>query len=448
MLKNKNIRPGLTGTQIIAISFAAMIAAGTFLLSLPAASRSGEASSVLDCFFTATSASCVTGLSVYDTYTHWSLFGQLVILLLIQAGGLGLMTLFTIASIFLKKRISIHERKMLMESAGTMRMSGVVLLLKKIFKGTLLFEGLGALLLSFRFCGEFGLKKGLYFAVFHSVSAFCNAGFDLFGAKGSPSLTSYSNDPLVMLTVSFLIIIGGLGFHVWNDVQKKRFKFSEYELHTKIVLSSSALLLLLGMAWFFFAEKNYSMAGMSFGERLLSSFFASVTPRTAGFYGINYSLASKASLLVSMFLMFIGGSPCSTAGGIKTTTFAVMLFAVLSNAKADNDVVVYKRRISESVMKQAGSIATVYLLAVFAAGVALCFAENFSTEAVFFEVISAAGTVGMSLGITSELCAFSKIVLSVLMFGGRIGMLSLTVLFRYNTKPAPVRRPEEKILVG
>lgn len=439
----------LTSTQIIALFFVAVIAVGTLLLCLPIASKSREWTPLLDSAFTATSATCVTGLIVRDTFTHWSLFGQLVILTMIQIGGLGVMTIIMTFSVFTKKKINLYERKLLMQSAGTMRSSGVIRLLKQIIKVTFICEGTGAILLATRFCPELGFAKGLYYSVFHAVSAFCNAGFDLMGRYGEfSSLTPFYSDITVNITVCALIICGGIGFIVWQDIVTHGIKFKNYSLHSKIVLTTSAVLILSGWLVFFFTEKNASLANLTTGEKILASFFQSVTSRTAGFNTVPLNRLSGAGVVLMSVLMMIGGSPGSTAGGIKTTTVAVMFFELIAAAKGDKDTVVFKRRLEDDTVKRAGAIISAYTAAVIIALIAVSSAENLPLSDVLFEVASAVGTVGLTVGITPTLSSFSHIVLMLLMFAGRIGGLTIIVAFAERREHAKLTRPTEKILIG
>ncbi len=439
----------LTSTQIIALFFVAVIAVGTLLLCLPIASKSREWTPLLDSAFTATSATCVTGLIVRDTFTHWSLFGQLVILTMIQIGGLGVMTIIMTFSVFTKKKINLYERKLLMQSAGTMRSSGVIRLLKQIIKVTFICEGTGAILLATRFCPELGFAKGLYYSVFHAVSAFCNAGFDLMGRYGEfSSLTPFYSDITVNITVCALIICGGIGFIVWQDIVTHGIKFKNYSLHSKIVLTTSAVLILSGWLVFFFTEKNASLANLTTGEKLLASFFQSVTSRTAGFNTVPLNRLSGAGVVLMSVLMMIGGSPGSTAGGIKTTTVAVMFFELIAAAKGDKDTVVFKRRLEDDTVKRAGAIISAYTAAVIITLIAISSAENLPLSDVLFEVASAVGTVGLTVGITPTLSSFSHIVLMLLMFAGRIGGLTIIVAFAERREHAKLTRPTEKILIG
>ncbi len=442
-------KPKLTQTQIIVLFFAAVILCGTILLCLPVSSRSREWTPLLDSAFTATSATCVTGLIVFDTFTHWSLFGQLVILTMIQIGGLGVMTTIAMFAVFAKRKINIYERKLLMASAGTIRTNGVIKLLKQIVKITFICEGIGALLFATRFCPEFGIAKGAYYSVFHAVSAFCNAGFDLMGVYGEfSSLTPFYNDITVNLTACLLIVSGGLGFIVWQDIIEHRLKIKQYSLHTKIVLITSAALLLGGWLFYFIFEKNASLAQMSTGEKILASFFQSVSSRTAGFNTAPLDKLSASGTVLMSVLMLIGGSPGSTAGGIKTTTVAVMIIELVAVARGHKDTVVFKRKLEDDTVKRSGAIISVYAAAVIFAVCAICALESMPLNDVVFEVASAAGTVGLTAGITASLSSASHIILMLLMFAGRIGGLSLVIAFAERREHAKLTRPTEKILIG
>ncbi len=446
-----NLRKKLTYTQIIVLSFLSIILIGSLLLTLPLSSRSGEWTPFLDAMFTATSATCVTGLVVYDTYTHWSAFGQAIILVLIQIGGIGIMTCIAMLSLILKRRISLSERRLLMQSTGSLQHNGIVILIKQIITGTAIVELCGALLLAIVFCPRMGFTVGLWNAVFHSVSAFCNAGFDLMGrysAFSSLSGDGLYNNPLVMITLMLLIVIGGIGFLVWNDVIKKRTSFKKYEVHSKIVLTTSALLIGIGFVLFFIFEYKHSLAGMSLGQKLLNALFEAITPRTAGFASVDLNSMSDSGTLLTMILMFIGGSPGSTAGGIKTTTFVVLLLCALNSARRYGSITVFKRKLDQNTVAQASSIATVYAAGVFIAAMIICALEPYSFTQIVFEIVSAVATVGLSTGITPNLCAASQILLMVLMFAGRIGGLTFVLVLAERRINVPISRPTVKILIG
>ena len=440
----------LSYPQMIALGYLLVIAIGTAVLSLPIASRNNVSAGFINALFTATSATCVTGLVVFDTYTQWSFFGQLVLLILIQIGGLGFMTVITMFSFLLKRKIGLKERGLLRESMNTMYIGGIVRLIKKILLGTLLFEGLGAILLSIRFIPRMGLKEGIYNGIFHSISAFCNAGIDLMGKYGKySSLISFSNDAVVCITIILLIIIGGIGFFVWDDVTKHKHHFKKYQLHTKIVLSTTVILIVLGTMGFYVFERSNLLSEMGIGEKIIASIFGAVTPRTAGFNTVDTAALTPASKLLTMILMFIGGSPGSTAGGIKTTTFAVILISLWSSLRYERNDNIFGRRLEDNALKMASSVVTVNLILTLSATF-LIIATNatLSLSDVLFEVLSAMGTVGLSTGITSDLNTFAQIVIVLLMYCGRVGSISLALVFTEHRIPSSVQNPREKINIG
>lgn len=447
MFKIKGKR--FTTTQIIITAYIAIIMFGTFLLCLPFSAKSGAVTPFADALFTATSATCVTGLVVYDTYAHWSLFGQTVILVLIQIGGLGFMSVATLVSFMLGRRIGLAQRQLIMDSTNAGRLSGVVRVIKRVLIATVIFEGFGTVLLCFRFCPEMGLLKGLYNAVFHSVSAFCNAGFDLMGRyEPNSSLIRYASDPLVSLTIAGLIIIGGLGFFVWSDLFNKRFHYKKYELNTKIVLTSTASLLIIGCALLMIFERNTVLSSFSFPRALMISFFQSTTPRTAGFNTVDMAAVSDAGTLLLMVFMIIGGSPASTAGGIKTTTFSTLMLSAFAAARQKPSVNLFGRRLEDTAIKKAQTIATIYITLAFFAVLLISAIEPFGLREVFFEVLSAIGTVGLTKGITAQLSEFSRLVLTFLMYAGKVGGLSLALFFTGRHETTPLTKPAEKILIG
>ncbi len=439
----------LTTTQTIALGFLIIILIGTAVLMLPISSRDGSVTDPLTALFTATSATCVTGLVVTDTYTYWSVFGRCFILLLIQVGGLGFMTIGVFLAVLMRKNIGLRERGLLQESMNTLQIGGVVRLVKKITIAAFALEGIGAVLLSIRFIPEMGWAEGICNGIFHSVSAFCNAGFDLMGKKEEySSLVAYSGDILVNVTVMLLIVLGGIGFVVWDDLQKKKFRVKEYLLHTKIVLTMTGILLFGGALATFLLERGNLMAGMGAKETVLTSLFASVTARTAGFNTIDIAGMSSGSKLVTIVLMFIGGSPGSTAGGIKTTTFAVMLIFVWGNLRGSHGSNVFKRRLEEGEIRKASIVATIDLVLAVTAAVLICALQDFPMEDVLLEVFSAIGTVGMSSGITRGMGTVSRIILVVLMYCGRIGSMTFALSFTERKKVPPVQLPAEKIIIG
>ena len=435
--------------QIIALSFLGIIVAGTLLLLLPFATREGESTTLLDAAFTAVSATCVTGLIVHDTFRHWTLFGQLVILVMIQLGGLGLMAFSVTFSLLLRRRIGLKERGILQESVNTLQIGGIVKLVRQMLLGTLLFEGLGALLLSIRFIGDFGVGKGLYYGIFHSISAFCNGGFDLMGVReAGSSMTYYAGDPLVNLTLIALIMIGGTGFLVWDDLLKNKWHFRRYRLHTKLVLSMSAILLFGGALLFYLLERGGILAGEPVGKQILLSLFQSATTRTAGFNTAKTEALGDSSKLWMAMLMFVGGNPGSTAGGIKTTTLAVLLIYLRSTLRRTKGAEMFGRRLEEEVVKRAAAILTLSLMLDLFGTLALTALEQLPLADVLFEVVSALGTVGISVGITGGLSAVSKLILMFLMYCGRMGSLTFALIFTENRQTSPAQKPTERISVG
>lgn len=435
--------------QIIALSFLGIIVAGTLLLLLPFATREGESTTLLDAAFTAVSATCVTGLIVHDTFRHWTLFGQLVILVMIQMGGLGLMAFSVTFSLLLRRRIGLKERGILQESVNTLQIGGIVKLVRQMLLGTLLFEGLGALLLSIRFIGDFGVGKGLYYGIFHSISAFCNGGFDLMGVReAGSSMTYYAGDPLVNLTLIALIMIGGTGFLVWDDLLKNKWHFRRYRLHTKLVLSMSAILLFGGALLFYLLERGGILAGEPVGKQILLSLFQSATTRTAGFNTAKTEALGDSSKLWMAMLMFVGGNPGSTAGGIKTTTLAVLLIYLRSTLRRTKGAEMFGRRLEEEVVKRAAAILTLSLMLDLFGTLALTALEQLPLADVLFEVVSALGTVGISVGITGGLSAVSKLILMFLMYCGRMGSLTFALIFTENRQTSPAQKPTERISVG
>lgn len=442
-------RRRLTQTQFIAFGFAVIILIGTLLLMLPISSRTGEVGNFLNCLFTATSASCVTGLVVYDTWTHWTLFGQLTLLILIQIGGLGFVTIGVFLSIVLRRKIGLKERGLMQESVNTLQIGGMVKLAKKIVLGTALFEGLGAFLLAVRFIPELGFWRGVYYGIFHAVSAFCNAGFDLMGYQGEfVSLVNFYDDWVVNLVVMALILIGGLGFIVWDDLSRKGLRWKRYLLHTKLVLLSTVTLVFGGALLFYLFEKENLLFGMNGSGQLLTSLFASVTARTAGFNTVDTAGMSDAGKLLTVILMFIGGCPGSTAGGVKTTTILVMYLYLISTIRRTHGVNAFGRRLEDDTLKQACSIVMINLTLALAASLFIMASQQLAMPDVFFETFSAIGTAGMTTGITRVLSPMSRVVVLFLMYCGRVGSLSFALSLTQNKRIAPVQQPTEKITIG
>ena len=447
--KKKKIAAKKSTTRQIAFGFAMIILAGTLLLSLPIANRSGHGDP-LSALFTATSATCVTGLVVADTYQNWTIFGQLVILCMIQVGGLGFMTIGAYISVLLKKRIGLKERERLQESVNTLEIAGVVRLVKKIVQGALCIEGLGAVLLAFRFVPRFGAARGIYFAVFHAISAFCNGGFDLMGVdEAYSSLVAFEGDIVVNLVVVTLILVGGIGFIVWDDVARHKWHFRKYLLHSKIVITTTLVLTAAGTVLFLVTEDQAAFAGMGPLERFLGALFSSVTPRTAGFNSVDTAALSNSGKMLTMLMMFIGGSPGSTAGGVKTTSMIVLLFYAVAMVLNREDINLFGRRLTDEVVKKANAVVVINAtLTIIATIVIMALQPLLNFEDVLFEVLSAIGTVGMTVGITRDLNIISQVIIIVLMYCGRLGSLSFALVFAQKSASASVRQPQEKIIVG
>ena len=445
----QKIKKKVSRIQIIAGGFFAVILIGSLLLMLPFASRDGQVTNYVDALFTATSATCVTGLVPFDTYSHWSVFGQLVILFMIQLGGIGFMTVITMATLFMRHKIGLQNRMLIMESAGTITLSGIGHLVKRIIAGTAIVETVGAAILATQFVPEFGVVRGIYYSFFHAISAFCNAGFDLMGyLEPGSSLILFNNNAVVLLTLSLLVIIGGIGFFVWDDIIVCKADFKNYKMHTKLVLVVSAVITVVPFVLFFFFEYDCAFKGMNLPDKFLNAFFQSVTPRTAGFSSIDMSTLSEPGSIVTIVLMFIGGSPGSTAGGVKTTTVAVILLSTIAYLQEDNDVTVFKKRIEDKMVRRASSIAFIYFSMIFASSLALSWIEPIGIREVLFEVVSAVATVGLSMNVTATLSSASKVILIVLMYAGRIGALSFIMLLTKRNKTAILKRPAGKIMIG
>ncbi|HEV8352859.1 MAG TPA: TrkH family potassium uptake protein [bacterium] len=435
----------LNPAQTIIVGFAAIILVGASLLTLPIASAAGQSTPFLTALFTATSAVCVTGLVVVDTATHYSLFGQLIILALIQLGGLGYMTAATLMALIVGRRVGLRERIMLQEANNLYTMGGVVRFTRNVVLITAGIEALGAVLLSLRFIPQMGVGRGVYFAVFHSISAFNNAGFDLMG--GFRSLTAYAQDLPVNLIVAALIIVGGLGFIVLTDIGFHRRRLS---LHSRIVLTTSGALIALGVALIVLLE--YSNPGtlepLAPLQRLLAAFFQSVTPRTAGFNTVDVGQLREPTLMLLIALMFIGASPGGTGGGIKTTTFVAPMAVIISMLRGRPDPELFRRRLPPVVIYKAVTIALVALAFVVTMGTALSFIDRIDFVPALFEVTSAFGTVGLSTGITPQLSAAGRVLIMLTIFTGRVGLLTVAFALTRRQQAMNYRFPEERILVG
>lgn len=437
-----------SATRKLAIGFVLIILTGACLLMLPAANKGGQTSFV-NALFTATSATCVTGLIIADTYQHWTIFGQLVILTLIQIGGLGFMTIGVYISVLLKRKIGLQERENLHESVNTLEVGGIVRLVRFIIRWTVIIEAIGAILLSTRFIPDYGWVKGIYFGIFHAVSAFCNAGFDLLGGEQAySSITAYEGDVIVNMTIMLLIIIGGLGFIVWDDISRNKWRIKKYLLHSKIVISITLVLVFGGGLLFLIFENHLLLEGMTISDKILGSMFSSVTARTAGFNSIDTAGLSNASKLLTMVLMFIGGSSGSTAGGIKTTTLVVSLVFAKAMITRNQGTKLFGRRLEEETIKKANAVILINLSLALLVATLIFAMQTFPFEDVLFEVFSAVGTVGMSTGITRDLNSVSKLAIILLMYCGRLGSLSFALTFSQRKIIPPVQQPVERIVVG
>lgn len=432
--------------QVLAVGYLVVILVGTILLHLPIATTNPGSLPWLDCLFTATSATAVTGLIVVNTSSAFTSFGQVVIMLLIQFGGLGLMTMSTLLALVIGRRIGLQERVVMQKELGQFQLSGLVKVVKRVLLITAIIEGLGVVILFLRWQPLLGAKKALYYAVFHSVSAFCNAGFDLFGN----SMQNFNQDFITLFTISSLLILGGLGFGVVTDLfhlpKNKRLTF-----HSRMVLRVSLILLVLGWAFVFFTEYSNpeTLGELSFGGKVLSAYFTSATTRTAGFESLPTGSLRTPTLFFVIVLMFIGASPASTGGGIKTTTFGVVVVTVFSIIRGKGETEVFQRRVAKETIIDALCIITLAMMLVFLDTIVLSFLETDKEFLdLFFETVSAFGTVGLSTGITPDLSTISKIMLILTMYAGRVGPMTVLVALSKKRKTQNFRYPEEKILVG
>lgn len=443
-LENFSTNPAV----LVLISFFLAIFTGTLLLMLPIATVVGKTTSLVGALFTSTSATCVTGLIVYDTGTHFSQFGQLIILVLIQIGGLGIMTISSAFAIMLGQRLSLRSENMMQSVVGESNRLDMTSLIKNIILVTFSFELIGTTILYLSFNNTFGsTSEALYYSVFHSISAFCNAGFSLFADSFMP----YKFNININLVITSLIIIGGIGFPVLVDIRKNLFngfRFSRLTLHSKIVISATIFLIIVGLVGFFIGEYNYQMKGFSLPQRLLTSFFQSITTRTAGFNTIDNGLMSKPSVLLTIMLMFIGASPGSTGGGIKTTTLMIVIVSVLAMFKGNRDVSVYKRKISLGIIQRVMALIASSLIFVTVMIFFLLLIEPFAFEKTIFEAVSAFGTVGLSMGITADLSVLGQIIIIILMYLGRVGPLTLIFAISETKPKTNYSYTEERVLIG
>ncbi len=447
-MEKKRVKLGYP--HLVAFGFATAILVGALVLMLPISSNDGTVTPFLSCLFTATSATCVTGLVVVDTFMHWSVFGRVVLITLIQIGGLGFMALMTAFSMALHRQLSLRQRTLLKENFNAPDTAGMAKLIKKLLVGTVTVELSGAVLFATRFIPKFGFWDGLGRSVFMAISAFCNAGFDLLGDQGEySSLVSVADDGVIVITAALLVLIGGIGFLVWDDIATHGLHFKKYRLHSKLALTMTIGITVATTALFLFLERDHTGADESFAQQLLNAFFASVTPRTAGFNSVDVTQMHPASGMLTTILMLIGGSSGSTAGGIKTTTVAVLALCCLSNLFNRSGFNLFRRRLPRDIIVQALSVTVLQLCMAFT-GVLLVSAAQpeLNITDVVYECFSAINTVGMSTGITRELSTFSQIVVLLMMYCGRLGSLTFAMVFVQKTKKDLLRYPEETVSVG
>lgn len=436
--------------QMIIFGFILVNLMGCLLLMLPSSTVEKVGTSFLDALFTSTSAICVTGLVIHDTASYWSMQGQLIIMVLIQIGGMGVITAASAIAILSGKKIGLMQRSTMQESISATQVGGIVRLTGFILRAMLAIELLGAICMAPVFCEEFGMKKGVWYAVFHSVSAFCNAGFDLMGVNQPfSSLTGFNGNTTINLAIMALIVIGGIGFLTWDDIWHHRLHFHKYRLQSKVILTVTILLILLPALYFYFYEFGRAeWTDLSEKERILASAFQSVTPRTAGFNTVDLNRMSEPSQLIMILLMLIGGSPGSTAGGFKTTTLAVLLLTSFAVFFRKEDVQCFGRRIPSETVKNAATILFLYMSLFLLGGVVISCVDQVSLMGALFETSSAIGTVGLSLGLTPQLSLFSHMLLILLMFWGRVGGLTLIFAVVSGHRFTKSKLPQEKITIG
>lgn len=440
----------LSSFQIIIIGFLLVILTGSILLMLPISTRNGEITFFADALFTATSATCVTGLVIHDTATYWSTFGQIVILMLIQIGGMGVVTIAVSVAVISGRKIGLMQRSTMQEAIAAPSVGGIVRLTGFILKATILIELLGAFIMLPVFWEDFGALRGTWYALFHSISAFCNAGFDLMGTRKTfSSLTSYSGNGLVNMVIMGLIIIGGIGFLTWDDIRWKGIHIRRYRMQSKVILLTTAILVIFPFLFFFFGEFSRQIwDDMALEEKIWAALFQAVTPRTAGFNTVDLSLFSESGQTIMIILMLIGGSPGSTAGGMKTTTMAVLFITLFAVFRRKEDSECFGRRIEEEIIKNAAAILVMYLTLFLTGGIVMSCLEQLPILSCLFETASAIGTVGLTLGITPGLGGVSRLILIILMFLGRVGGLTL-VFAAFSDKERNLSKlPKEKITVG
>ena len=434
-----------SSARIILFGFIIMIFVGASILSLPISSRSREFTPFIDALFTATSASCVTGLIVYDTATHWSVFGKIIIIVMIQCGGLGVVTMITVFTQVAGKKIGLRDRATLQSALSAPQIGGIVKLTSFIFKGTVIIEMIGAILMFPSFMKDFGVTKGIYYSIFHSISAFCNAGFDLMGDVSKfSSLTKYQSDIMINMSIMLLILIGGLGFLIWKDILNYKFGIKRYSTQTKIILAMSVVLVIFPSVLFFFTE----FSGLDIKTRILSSLFQAVTPRTAGFNTTDYTKFSDNGIAITIILMLIGGGSGSTAGGIKMSTIFILVATMCSVLKQDKEVAVFKKRIEPDIIKNAVAVFVMDVVLFVAGSMIISGIEGFSLKDTMFECASAVATVGLTMGITPHLGIISKVLLICMMYIGRVGGITLIFAAVTPKNNGNARYPKDQVAVG
>lgn len=445
-------------TQLVALGFMGVILIGTVLLALPISASEGNSTTFIDALFTATTSVCVTGLTTVSTAGHWSFFGKLVIMCLAQLGGLGVVTCVTLCLVIANRRITLNERIIISESYGLDTMEGMVKLIKKIVKGTLLIEVFGAVLYSIQFIPEYGPLPGLWRAIFNAVSAFCNAGMDILGDS---SIQKYQTNVLINFTTMFLIVIGGIGFTVWWDVirvigelRRRKIRkekiFTNLTLHSKFAITITAILIISGTILVFIFEYSNpdTIGNMSLGNKIMASLFQSVTTRTAGFFTIPQEKLTNATAMISILFMFVGGSPAGTAGGMKTTTIGMILLTTISFVGGREDTEIFNRKISKDNVRLGLSVVSVGFIVLFTAITMLCAIEKVPFLDIVYEVTSALGTVGLSRSLTPSLSFAGKIIIIIVMYLGRIGPITLVTALAIRTKKTGIELPEKKIIIG
>lgn len=449
MNKEINLKESkLNGVQILAIGFAVIALVGGIILSLPISSVDGKPTNLLDSLFTSTSAVCVTGLIAVDIGTHWNMFGKTIIMLLIEIGGLGFMSFTTLIAIFLGKKITLRERLVIQEAMNTFNIEGLVRMVKYVVGFTISVQAIGAALMAIQFIPSYGLGKGIYYSIFHSISAFCNAGFDLFG--NFTSLTGYANNPMILLIISALIIIGGLGFTVWLELYNYK-DVKKLSVHSKMAILITAILLVGGSILMLLLENSNpeTLGNMSFVDKITNAFFAAVTPRTAGFNSISTDGMTTAGKFLTIILMFIGGSPGSTAGGLKTVTFGLTILTVICVVKGREDTEIFGRRFSKELVYKAFAIIIIAIGIIITVTMVLSITEsNEKFIDLLYEATSAFGTAGITTGVTQRLSTIGKIIIMLTMYCGRVGPLTVALALSNKKKKRGYKYPEGKILIG